>query len=449
MTLGYPGATGRYLSSFGVEEMMNGVNQAMIDIRGVKQAIWKREMDKREDIRIKYASKYDESSNYWKNSTGTNRAIREQKILERKREMEATVLRWIQDTPVERKNSLHLFSSLELGYKARRKIDKAMAYLGESFMNGPELIQLALEIMNFDYEAEEAVVVAHMKRLVDKYVNLDIPLDKEVFTAMIKAYRSQVDSIYYPDFYATIADEYDGNDRAFVDSLYAGSKITTLLGLKLFLEQDSTYNIFDDPAVSLSVDLLVKAFDMHQAIQEPSARIERGERLFNAAIRNMYAKRNLYPDANSTLRLSFGAVRGYTPFDGAEYDHYTTTRGILEKVKAHAGDRDFTVESEILTLLASGDFGRYADESGDMNVCFISNNDITGGSSGSAMFNADGELLGLAFDGNWEAMGSDFIYEPDLQRCIGVDIRYILFVMEKLGKADHLIKELKIRGKAP
>jgi hypothetical protein len=446
MTLGYPGITERYLSSFGVEEMMNGMNQAMIDVRGVKQAIWKREMNKKDDIRIKYASKYDESSNYWKNSIGTNKAIREQKILERKREMEAAVLRWIQDTPAERENLLHLFSSLELNYKARRETSKAMAYFGESFMNGPELVQLALEIMNFDYEAEEKVVVARMNKLLDKYVNLDILLDKEVFTAMIKVYRSQVDPVYYPDFYATIADEYNGNDRAFVDSLYAGSKITSPLGMKLFLEQDTTYNIFEDTAVSLSLDLLVKVFDMHQAMQESSVHIARGERLFNAAIRRMGAERNFYPDANSTLRLSFGAVRGYTPFDGAEYDYYTTTRGVLEKVKAHAGDRDFAVESEILALLSSKDVGCYANESGEMNVCFISNNDITGGNSGSAMFNADGELLGLAFDGNWEAMGSDFIYEPDLQRCIGVDIRYILFVMEKLGEADHLIRELRIRS---
>ncbi|MDR3118657.1 MAG: S46 family peptidase [Mediterranea sp.] len=449
MTLGYPGMTERYLSSFGVEEMMNGMNQAMIDVRGVKQAIWKRGMNEKDDTRIKYASKYDESSNYWKNSMGTNRAIREQKILERKREMEAAVLRWIQDTPSEREDLLHLFSSLELNYKARREANRAMAYFGEAFFNGPELVQLAMEIMNFDYKAEEKVVVAHMKKLWDKYANLDLSLDKEVFAAMINVYRSQVDPIYYPDFYTTIAGKYNNDERAFVDSLYAGSKITTPLGMKLFLEQDTTYNIFDDPAVSLSIDLLVKAFDIHLLMQEPSVHIERGERLFNAAIRKMDAKRSFYPDANSTLRLSFGTVRGYTPFDGAEYGHYTTTRGILEKVKAHAGDRDFAVEPEILALLSSKGFGRYANESGDMNVCFISNNDITGGNSGSAMFNAGGELLGLAFDGNWEAMGSDFIYEPNLQRCIGVDVRYMLFVMEKLGGADHLVKELKIRGQAP
>lgn len=446
MTLGYPGVTDRYLSSFGIEAMMNGTNQAMIDVRGVKQAIWKHEMNRNDAIRIKYASKYDESSNYWKNSAGTNKAIREQKILERRREMEATLFRWIQDTPAERKNLLHLFSSLELNYKACREAGRATSYFIESFMNGPELVQLALEILNFDYEAEEKEVMLRMKKLLDKYANLDLELDKKVFTAMIKEYRAQVDSLYYPDFYATITNEYEGNDRVFVDSLYSQSKVTTPLGLKLFLEQDSTYTLFEDPAVSLSIDLLVKMFDMHQITQEPSTHIDRGERLFNAAIRRMYASRNFYPDANSTMRLSFGTVRGYTPFDGAEYDYHTTTQGIIEKVKTHTGDRDFAVESNILTLLSSGEYGKYANADGDMSVCFISNNDITGGNSGSAIFNANGELLGLAFDGNWEAMGSDFIYEPDRQRCIGVDVRYMLFVMEKLGKADHLIKELDLRN---
>lgn len=447
MTLGYPGTTERYLSSFGIEEQMNGMNQAMIDVRGVKQAIWKREMNRDEGIRIKYASKYDESSNYWKNSMGTNKAIREQKILERKREMEATLLRWIQDTPAEREKLLHLFSSLELNYKARREAARAMAYFGEAFMNGPELVQLAMEILNFDYGSEEKLMIQRAKKLIGKYENMDLALDKEVFTAMIKEYRSQVDSLYYPEFYAKIADEYAGNDQAFVDSLYAQSKITTPLGWRLSLSEDNdAYDILKDPAMLVAFDLLVKMFDIHQLMQEPTANIERDERLFSAAVRRMYANRNFYPDANMTMRLSFGTVRGYTPFDGAEYDYYTTTRGILEKVKAHAGDRDFAVESSILALLASGNYGRYANADGEMNVCFISNNDITGGNSGSAMFNANGELLGLAFDGNWEAMGSDFIYDSNKQRCIGVDVRYMLFVMEKMGKADRLINELHLRN---
>ena len=444
MTLGYPGSTERYLSSYGIEEMTQTANQAQIDVRGIKQAIWKREMDRNDSIRIKYASKYDESSNYWKNSIGMNRAVRKLKVLEKKRAMEQELHRWIQQTPDERADLLQLFTDLELAYKNRREVNRAQSYFVEAFLNGPELVQQALTILNFDFEGERDVVVANLKKIVETYKNLDVDIDKEVFTAMLKEYRSQVDSAYLPEVYHTIATQYGGDDRAFVDSLYAHTQLATPRGLKRFLERDTTYQLLDDPAISLGIDLITKAFELNMQMQEPSVQIDRGERLLNAAIRRFYASRNFYPDANFSMRLSFGTVCGYDPFDGAHYNYYTTTRGVLEKVRAHEGDVDFEVQPEFLSLLSSGDFGRYADENGEMKVCFISNNDITGGNSGSAMFNARGELLGLAFDGNWEAMSSDILYEPDMQRCIGVDIRYVLFVIEKYGKASELIRELKI-----
>ena len=431
-------------SSVGIEEMMNNSNQAQIDIRGVKQAIWKREMDSKDSIRIKYASKYDESSNYWKNSIGVNRAIRKLGILEKKREMEQEIRRWIQQNPDEREKLLQLFTDLELNYKNRREVNRAQAYFIESFLYGPELVQLALKILNFDFEGEQKTVIAALKDIVEQYSNLDLDIDKEVFTALLKEYRSKVDTTFLPEIYHTIAQKYNGDEKAFVDSLYASSELTTPRGLKRFLERDTTYQIFDDPAISLGIDMLTMLFDMNMQMQAPTTEIIRGERLLNGAIRRMYTSRNFYPDANSTMRLSFGTVCGYTPFDGAEYDYYTTTKGVLEKVKAHVGDVDFAVQPEILSLLSSGNFGRYADEKGEMKVCFISNNDITGGNSGSAMFNSKGELLGLAFDGNWEAMGSDILYEPKMQRTIGVDVRYILFMIEKYGKAGNLIQELNI-----
>lgn len=444
MTIGYPGSTERYLSSFGIEEMMNNSNQAQIDIRGVKQAIWKREMDSKDSIRIKYASKYDESSNYWKNSIGVNRAIRKLGILEKKREMEQEIRRWIQQNPDEREKLLQLFTDLKLNYKNRREVNRAQAYFIESFLYGPELVQLALKILNFDFEGEQKTVIAALKDIVEQYSNLDLDIDKEVFTALLKEYRLKVDTTFLPEIYHTIAQKYNGDEKAFVDSLYASSELTTPRGLKRFLERDTTYQIFDDPAISLGIDMLTMLFDMNMQMQAPTTEIIRGERLLNGVIRRMYTSRNFYPDANSTMRLSFGTVCGYTPFDGAEYDYYTTTKGVLEKVKAHVDDVDFAVQPEVLSLLSSGNFGRYADEKGEMKVCFISNNDITGGNSGSAMFNSKGELLGLAFDGNWEAMGSDILYEPKMQRTIGVDVRYILFMIEKYGKAGNLIQELNI-----
>jgi hypothetical protein len=444
LTLGYPGSTERYLSSFGIKEMLYNTNQARIDVRSIKQAIWKRGMNRSDSIRIKYASKYDESSNYWKNSIGMNESVRKLHVLEKKVKMEDDIRQWIRQTPSEREKLLHLFTDLELNYEKRSAPNRAQAYFIESFLSAPELMQLALKILNFDFDGERETVTANLKAIVEQYANLDLNIDKDVFTAMLKEYRAKVDTTYLPAFYHTIDQKYKGNERAFVDTLYARSELTTPRGLKRFLEKDSTYHLYDDPAISVGIDLVTKLYDINMQMQVTSSNIEQDERLLNAAIRRMYASRSFYPDANSTMRLSFGSIAGYTPSDGVKYNYYTTTEGILEKAKVHLSDKDFSVQPEILSLLSSGNFGKYADEKGQMKVCFISNNDITGGNSGSAMFNKKGELLGLAFDGNWEAMSSDLLYEPKLQRCVGVDIRYILFIIQKYGKADRLIKELKI-----
>ena len=447
MTLGFPGSTERYLSSFGIEERLLNTNQAQIDVRGVKQAIWKREMDRRDSIRLMYASKYSESSNYWKNSIGMNRAIRRLHVLDKKRALERELQQWIESKPRERKRLSSLLPDLEKNYLARRETNRAEAYFVESFLNGPELVQLALDILNFDFEAEQEQVVANLEALVERYANLDLNIDREVFAALLDVYREKVDTTYLPPMYHAIDSLFGGDSRAYVDDLYARSEITTPRGLKRFLERDSTYNLYEDPAMTLGIDLITKLFELTYQGYTASREIRRGERLLNAAVRRMYDDRNFYPDANSTLRLSFGTVRGYEPFDGAAYDYYTTARGVLEKAKAYADDPDFRVQPEWLELLSSGKFGRYADEDGQMKVCFISDNDITGGNSGSAMFNERGELLGLAFDGNWEAMSSDILYEPELQRTIGVDIRYVLFIIDKYGKAGHLIRELQVAGR--
>ncbi|MCD8309960.1 MAG: S46 family peptidase [Prevotellaceae bacterium] len=442
MTFGYPAVTERYLTSFGIEEQMTGSNMAEIDVRGVKQAIWKREMEKREDIRIMYATKYDESSNYWKNSIGVNEALERLHVLEKKRGVEQDLQRWIESRPQEESRLEGLIPRLDSAYRARRATNRARAYFVEAFFNGPEIVRQALSLLNLDVEGGQESVLPALQAIFDRYDNLDPDIDKEVFAALIDTYRTKVAPEYLPDFYQTIDTMYGGNTVAFTDSLYARSVFTTSERLKRTLERDTTYQIADDPAIDLSIDLISKYLEMNLQMRPYSEVIDHGERLFNSALRRMYVGRTFYPDANATLRLSFGTVCGYNPFDGAVYDYYTTTRGILEKVRTYAGDSDFAVQPELLSLLKARDFGRYADEKGEMNVCFISNNDITGGNSGSAMFNARGELLGLAFDGNWEAMSSNFLFEPDTQRCIGVDVRYILFLIEKYGKASRLIEEL-------
>ena len=235
MTIGFPGSTDRYLCSWGVQQRIENSNKPRIEVRGIKQGIWKEAMLASDAVRIKYASKYAGSSNYWKNSIGTNKAIKHLKVLEKKWVAEAELRNWIQSHPEEREKLIRLFSSLELSYSNRRETNRALAYFGESFINGPELVQLALE---------EKLVITRMKKLLEKYDNLDLSIDKEVFAAMLKEYQSKVDKKFLPAMYEKIDTLYNGNIQTYVDSLYATSNITSPKGLKRFLERDTTYNLF-------------------------------------------------------------------------------------------------------------------------------------------------------------------------------------------------------------
>lgn len=444
MTMGYPGSTSRYLSSFGVTERVNTDNAAMIDVRTVKQAIWKAAMDRDDAIRIKYASKYAQSANYWKNSIGMNRAVKELKVIEQKQALEKQLQEWIRRNPEERSKYARVLTELELGYRNRREAARAMAYFGEAFANGPELITAALAVLNFDFEAEESELERNMRQLLDIYANMDLEVDKQVFVAMLKEYAAEVDKAYLPDVYPLIEKDFKGDYQAYVNDLYQHSALKTPRGFEQVVKGDTTYVLFDDPAASFAIDLLVRFYEFNQSVAEAGMSIERNERLLNEAVRAMESERTFYPDANSTLRLSFGMIGGYSPRDGMDYSHYTTTKGIFEKLRTYKDDTDFEILPSVVELLERKDFGRYANPEGEMNVCFISDNDITGGNSGSGMFNGKGELIGLAFDGNWEAMSGDLVFEPRLQRCIGVDIRYVLYMMEQYGKSSRLIEELQL-----
>ncbi|MCD7926982.1 MAG: S46 family peptidase [Bacteroides sp.] len=444
MTMGYPGSTSRYLSSFGIEERVNTDNAAMIDVRTIKQAIWKDAMEKSDDIRIKYASKYAQSSNYWKNSIGMNQAVKELKVIEKKQALEKQLQEWIRRKPDERGKYAQVLTELELNYRNRRSAARAMAYFGESFANGPELITAALAVLNFDFEAEETELERNMRQLLEVYANMDLDVDKQVFVAMLKEYAAEVEKEYLPEIYSLIDKKFKGNYQAFVDDLYERSALKTPRGFEQVVKGDSTYVLFEDPAASFAIDMLVKFYEFNNSVEDASMKIQQNERLLNEAVREMEADKDFYPDANSTMRLSFGMVGGYSPKDAIEYTYYTTTKGIFDKIRQYKGDSDFDVLSSVVDLLKRKDFGRYAAKDGDMNVCFISDNDITGGNSGSGMFNGEGELIGLAFDGNWEAMSGDLVFEPNLQRCIGVDIRYVLYMIETYGKASRLVDELKI-----
>lgn len=446
MTIGYPGTTGRYVSAASIKERMEAVNKPTIDIRRIKQKIWKQAMRSTDSIRIKYASKYDASSNYFKNAIGMNQSVRKRGVLRKRQAQEKVLQDWIKCNPNEPDTLLRVLPRLTRVYEQRREIKKALTYFSEAFANGPELIDLAISILNFDMKAPMDQVMANINKLAQKYSDMDAGVDKKVCKAMFKAFRKRVDRRYWPETYARIDTVYGGSIDKYVDDVYARTWLSTPKGMMAVFSNDSTYNLVDDPATDLSIDMIVAFIGLNNALSVSDQQVQRDERVLNAALRRLYNDRQLYPDANGTMRLSYGHVAPYSPRDGVDYNYYTTTEGIFEKIRKFRDDPDFHVQPHIQELLNKKEWGVYAAEDSTMHTCFITNNDITGGNSGSALFNGHGEIIGLAFDGNWEAMNSDIQYEPAYQRCVNVDIRYVLYLIEKLSGGTHLIDEMLIKA---
>ena len=443
MTMGYPGSTSRYLSSYGVEERIRD-NMAMIDVRTVKLDIIKKAMESSDKMRIMYSSKFANSSNYWKNSIGMNKAIKELSVIEKKQALENSIQNWIDKKKKDRAEYKPIFKELKENYEGRTTLKKANTYLVETYLDGPEIITTALQVMMFDNEGSTDEERTHFRNQINNiYKDYDLETDKKLFIALVDKYKANVDTAYLLPLYKDIDEKYNGSTQAFADYLYSNSDFTSTRALDRYFSADTTFVPVKDPAGELAVEVIGEYMKINGEMAEYKETIKKDERLLTAALRAMESDKDFYPDANSTMRLSFGMVGGYDPKDGVHNDFFTTTKGIFEKQKEADENADYEVLDTLLNNLKKRDFGRYGTN-GDMNVCFISDNDITGGNSGSGMFNGKGELIGLAFDGNWEAMSGDLVFEPNLQRCIGVDIRYVLYIIDKYAKDTRLIKELKL-----
>ena len=447
MTLGYPGSTERYLSSYGVDERMKTSNAAMIEIRGIKQDIWSKYMDADDATRIKYASKFAKSSNYWKNSIGMNKSIADLNVIGQKRDLEQRLQAWLDQNPDMQKKYGDVLPTLQKAYAASFDAQRAYSFYYESMFNAAELPRFIVRFLKMHVSDMTPDMKRRTMEQYEKlYADMDLQIDREVFATMLREYARVVpDERFHPSIYQTIATQCGGDYRAYVDSIYDHSAFTTTRGLERLLAADSTLNKDNDPLVC-AVRSLIDTYNdaIIGSCEADYDVIMLNESKLCDALREMQIDRNFYPDANFTLRMSYGVVKSYDPLDAVHYSYYTTTKGVLEKAKKGEENSEYRIEPEVLKLF-NGDYGRYGNGQGDMNTCFLSTNDITGGNSGSGMFNGRGELIGLAFDGNWEAMSGDLVFAPELQRCIGVDIRYVLFVMERYGHADRLISELMLK----
>ncbi len=269
------------------------------------------------------------------------------------------------------------------------------------------------------------------------------PTDKKAMKALITLYRTDVPDRFHPDFYTKIVDKkFRGDIGKFVDNMFDKSIFASETKLLAFLNKPVLKTLLSDPVYLTATSINNMESSVSSDLSKFDTNLNKGRRLWIAALMEMTPEKTLYPDANSTMRLSYGTIEGYDPKDGVTYKYYTTLQGVVDKYKP--GDYEFDLPQRLIDLNKKKEFGRYASPKGYMPVCFLTNNDITGGNSGSPVMNGNGELIGLAFDGNWEAMSGDVAYEPKLQRTIVVDIRYVLWVMDIFAGAKHLVDEMTL-----
>ena len=445
MTIGFPGSTDRYLCSWGVKQRIEDSNKPRIEVRGIKQALWSEAMQASDAVRIKYASKYAGSSNYWKNAIGMNRGLANLDVIARKQAEEKAFADWVAQSQDRVAKYGEVLSLLEKGYTSTSASRNALTYLSEAFANGAEIVRLARMVQSFDAEkstAEEKQVFLE-DRIKAFFKDYEPTLDQKVLAAMLKIVRERVDEDRLPDIYTKIDKKYKGDYEKYAAYLFKKTSLLSEEKIAKIINDPKEYaKISKDPAVELSLSAMMALYSLEQEMSDAEFDIYRGERLYFAALKEMNPNKALPSDANFTMRMSYGSIGGYRPYDAAWYNYYSTDRGVLEKEDPTSDE--FYVQPEILDLFKKRDFGPYANEKGELQLCFLSNNDITGGNSGSPIFDKNARLIGLAFDGNWEAMSGDIAFEPELQRCIGVDIRYVLFMIDKWGKCPRLINELKL-----
>ena len=448
MIMGFPGSTNRYLTQSEVKQRMTASNEPRIRIRGARQGVLKTEMYANDKIRIQYASKYASSSNYWKNSIGMNKAIIDNKVLETKAEQEARFAQYAKETGNEA--YAKVVSQIDALIEKANPIVYQYNCFNEILRNG---IEFSIPSNNLD--SLRAALVSKDKEGIQKYSeklriafghihnkDYDHEVDRKVAKVLLPLYAEMVEADQLPAFYATIQGRFKGNYDAYVDELYDNS---------IYASEDNLNKFLKKPTVKAIDNDLMKAFieakyeignKLIKAYNEAHQGIDLLHKTYVRGLCDMYAPEPKAPDANFTLRLTYGNVKPYDPKDGVSYKYYTTLKGVMEK--EDPTNPEFVVPGKLKELYEAKDYGQYALANGELPTCFLTTNDITGGNSGSPVINGNGELIGCAFDGNWESLSGDINFDHNLQRCIAVDIRYVLFIIDKFGGCKHLIDEMTI-----
>ncbi len=446
MVMGFPGSTQRYMTSYEIDDMLSVSNPNRIFIRGERQAILKKDMAASDKVRIQYASKYARSSNYWKNSIGMSRGLKRLNVKSKKEAQEREFSTWAsQFTLADDPRYGEALPLIKRAVEGKSAIDHDRQYLQEAFLTAVEIItpaRMVAQVMRSPKRvADKKTMTALTERLKGWYKDYNAPTDRKVAKRMLTIARENMKVL--PSIYEVIERDFGGNIDAYVDNLYDNSIFADESKLLAALESMTSEQILADPAQKLKLSVITMFNKLTNDRKPFVEQYAEGHRLYIDGLMKMQPEKAWASDANFSIRLTYGNVLPYTPQDGVRYSYYTTLKGVMEKENPE-NPTEFFVPEKLKELYAARDFGRYANKKGELPVAFLSNLDITGGNSGSPILNGKGELIGLAFDGNWEAMSGDVAFEPELQRCIGVDVRYVLFIIEKFAGAKWLIDELEI-----
>ena len=444
MVFGFPGRTQEYLTSYAIEQIQEVINPARISIRAEALDVMQKHMKSSDEVRIKYASKYASVSNYWKKWIGENRGLQKANAIEMKLQLE--------DAFVNATKDLEEFDKLLEGFKVRYDSIEQYALARSYFVEIPyrkiEIIGLAnhfksiIEKIENGEEVEKASLDKLKEEVESHFKDYDLATDKELSQVLLRKYKLEVPSKFTPQFLADAELNSLNNE---INRLYEKSDFTNKESLMKLLN-DFSPNKFKklqaDPAYVLMKQFWDIYFnEVRPEYNELSSEIDSLSKIYIAGLR-IYVPDKYYPDANSTLRLAYGKVEDFEPSDAVEYDYFTDAQGVLEKYDPE--NDDFDLPERLIELIENKNYGPYARDDGQMPVCFIASNHTTGGNSGSPVINAKGELIGLNFDRNWEGTMSDINYDIDQCRNIGVDIRYVLFIIDKFANAKHLVDEMKL-----
>lgn len=450
MVLGYPGGTTRYMTSYEVNDVLEVTHPNRIKIRGLRQDILLEDMLANEKVRIQYANKYSGSTNYWKFSVGQSEILQKLDIYERKEEIEGAFSSWLAADRQRREKYGEALGLIEQAVNNRRDYNNAIQYINESVLRSCEIVSMAnysnnlldlLSQKDGDQSGIDNAIESLKSTAKNFYKDYNPPTDQKVVAAMLDILYNGIAYQFYPDILSEINRKYKGDFEKYSQDLFKRSIFASEQKLQKFLTKPSKKVLEKDPALLLAQSTFRKLGELQVLSQEHFLDLSRGQRLFIAGLMEKHSDRVFYPDANFSMRLTYGTVGGYHPRDAVWYEHMTTLDGVMEK--EDPSNWEFIVPDKLKELHKNKDYGIYGKD-GILPVNFITNNDITGGNSGSPVINGRGELIGLAFDGNWEAMSADIAFETELQRCIAVDIRYILFIIDKFAGASHLIEEMTI-----